>query len=169
MKKAILIITFFLFICYSVSAVISSSAYLTSNLINATGNGPIVYVPFNAVTFDDGNCFNLSNGSYIAPGNGTLIINGEIEVSNVTIDHKTLGILLYNATTSEQRYVYAINPYYLIDSVYPGYAQIPFSETMKCSTGDIFYLIVFVQGGTQTVTIVGGNRETRLSMNFFPN
>lgn len=148
----------------------SSSAYLTSNLTNATGNGPIVAVPFDAVTFDSGSCFNLSNGEYTAPGNGTLIITGICEISNLSSNHNTWGVYILNVTQSEQRYVFAINPYPIQDTVPPsGYSQLPFSETMRCSQGDVFVLKCFVQGGTQTVTINGGNRETRLSMNFFPD
>lgn len=155
------------FLC-DASVVVSSSAYMTSSLTNATGNGPVVPIPFNAVTFDDGSCFNLTNGQYVAPGDGTLIINGVVEVSNLSSNHNTLGVLILNATSGEQRYVYAINPYPIQDTVPPsGYSQMPYAETMKCSEGDVFVLDVFVLGGTQTVTINGGNRETRLSMNFF--
>ena len=147
--------------------VVSSSAYLLTNLNNSTGDGTFIYVPFNAVSFDDGACFNLSNGHYTAPGDGTLIINGIVEVSKLSSSHQTLAIVVYNQTNSQQRYMYAINPYPLQDSVYPGYCQLPFATTMKCSAGDVFQLLVFVIGGNKTVDLVGGQAETRLSVNFF--
>lgn len=141
---------------------------MTNDLIKATGNGSIVNVPFDSITFDDSSSFNFSNGSYVAPGDGTLIITGIVEVSNLNSNHATFAVVIYNSTNYEQRYVYAINAYPIQDTVPPnGYSQLPFCETMKCSEGDIFYLQVFVIGGTQTVTINGGNRETRLSFNFF--
>jgi hypothetical protein len=149
-------------------AVISASAYLTSSLTNCTGNGPLVYIPFNAVTFDDASSFNLSNGSYICSETGTLIINGIVEVSEIASSHTTLAVVVINQTTSEQRYVLCVNPYPILDGVPPhGYYQSSFATTMKCTEGDVFYLVVFVLGGTQTVTINGGQMETRMSYNLF--
>lgn len=156
--------------CTVNAQLISSSAYLTSSVNNSTGDGTILYVPFNAVTFDDANCFNLSNGTYVAPANGTLIITGIIEIANVSSTHNTFAVVLSNMTASENRYVYAINPYYLQDTVPPsGYSQLPYCETMKCSEGDVFCVMVFVIGGSKTVNVIGGMQETRLSMNFFPS
>jgi hypothetical protein len=151
------------------AALVSASAYLTTSLNNATGQNIIVDIPFNAVTFDDATSFNLSNGQYTCAHTGTLIITGIIEVSNVSALQKTLGVILINLTTNEPRYVYAINAYYLQDGVPPsGYSQLPFCETMKCTAGDVFALKVFVIGGTaNTVNIIGGQQETRLSMNLF--
>lgn len=167
MKK--LLLTLFLCLCFiNVWGISSSSAYMTNSLTNATGNGPIVNIPFNAITFDDTSSFNLSNGQYTAPGTGTLIVTGIIEISNVGPLHKTFAAIIKNVTTSEERYVYAINPYHLQDDVPPtGYSLLPFCETMKCSSGDIFVLQVFVIGGPITVTINGGSKETRLSFNYF--
>lgn len=170
MKKIMCALSLSLMALCDASVVVSSSAYMTSNLTNITGSSGIVSVPFNAVTFDDGSCFNTSNGQYVAPGDGTLIITGIIEVSNLSSSHNTFAAIVVNTTTSEQRYVYAINAFPIQDAVPPsGYSQMPFSETMKCSNGDVFVLKVFVIGGTQTVTINGGVAETRLSMNFFAN
>ena len=146
----------------------SSSAYLTSSLTNATGNGPVVTVPFDAVTFDDGSCFNLSNGHYSATGDGTLLIDGVVEVSNLNSAHATFAVVVKNITTGEQRYMYAINAWPIQDAVPPsGYSQVPYACTMKCSEGDEFVLQVFVIGGTVTVTINGGAAETRFSLNYF--
>ncbi len=160
----------FVFTAFSLEAgvVSSSSAYLTANLTNATGNGPVVAIPFDAVSFDDASCFNLSNGQYTAPGDGTLIINGVVEIANLSSNHNTLGVVVRNSTRSEQRYMYAINPYPIQDTVPPsGYSQLPYATTMKCTEGDIFILQVFVIGGTQTVNIIGGLAETRFSLNYF--
>lgn len=148
-------------------AVVSSSAYLSHDLIESTGNGTHVSIPFDTISFDDCHGFQ-QDGSYVAPNKGTLIITGIIEVSNLNALHKTLAVIVTNETTNEIRYLYAINPVPLQDGVPPsGYSQVPFALTMKCKKNDRFVMKVAVNGGIQTATIKGGAAETRLEFNFF--
>lgn len=142
--------------------VVSASAYLTNGLVNATGDGTHVWIPFNATVFDIGSNFNLTNGSWVAPSDGIVLINGGIEIYNLSASHNMFEYLIYNQTTTEQRYCTVKNAY--VDRNATGYYMETFSETMQCSQGDVFFLIASVYNGTKTVTITGGTRETRFNL-----
>lgn len=139
------------------------SVYMNSNQTNATGDGTIVYIPFDTENFDVGSNYDTTNHKYIAPEDGYYLVNGAVEVSNLGAAHTSMWIMVLNSTTNFQNYTDSLNPSSVrvnTGGIY--YYMKPFCTIMHMSQGDELQVLVRVTNSTKTVTVNGGYRETTL-------
>lgn len=141
----------------------SFSAYVTTAITNATGDGTNYQLGTSALTeaFDRGNNFN-TNGTFTAPDTGIYLLGMGVVCTNLSVGHTDFNNFIQVTGTSAKVYNGAsLNPF-----VCKGTGS-DFSQVTSClammTAGDTALAFVAVNGSTKTVTISGtgaGNENT---------
>jgi hypothetical protein len=148
---------------YGTSTVPSStcafSAYLTTTIPNATGDGTNALIIYDTERFDIGSNYNTATGLFTAPVTGHYIFGGDAHLENLSAGvTATLGHLAVNATLTYR--------FFEIDKGSSGtLTGASFSLIIFLNAGDTFSVYVSATGGTKTAGITGTSGS--LCANFF--
>ena len=125
-------------------------ADLTANLSNVTGDGTGYFVPFNALSFDQGGNFNTTTGTFTAPVTGLYQLELTLQLSGVSNANNRFAMNIY---TTSSNYLYDAGKLQPDSS---SRVAIHFSVLTKMNAGDTARAVIDVEGGSRVVSILYG-------------
>lgn len=136
----------------------SFNAYCSANITDVTGDGTGYTIIFNTESFDVGNNFNTTTGTYTFPVTGKYQLNVNVGVGGILVGHTQLLIQISVSGTIYQ--LLNVSPFPISvggDLVFCG------SLTVQASASDTAFVIAYATGGTKVVDLKGGINVSHFS------
>ncbi len=138
-----------------VSSSVGSSAFLTTDVPNATGNGAMFAIPYDATIYNDGSAYDTTTFVYTAAKTGKYTFSGTVGI--IILNPTETQAAIFLQTTAQLFQIYTINPFAMSGN---GNLIIPFVKTCQMTAGDTAYVQVGVYGGASDDVTVSANNNT---------
>lgn len=128
-------------------------AYVSAPLLNATGDGTVVKIPYNTVVFDNTGSFIPAINTFIAPVSGRYMLGCCIYLNNIAAANTAMVQFVRVGVRS---YEIQNNPYAFTPIPVTNFIQ-PNSLLVDVTAGDNCYIEVVVYGSGKTVNVQSGS------------
>lgn len=137
---------------YSNSSQPGGGWYVSSAMSNATGDGTVVTVIFNAQTWQQGSNFNTSTGVFTCPSTGTYLITGQVTLAGLGAGHTACEMNIAGSGGTFTRQVY--NPYAMSEQTL---VTLPICGINQYTASSTIFINIGVFFSTKTVSILNDN------------
>jgi hypothetical protein len=125
-------------------------AYVTSAMINATGDGTTAQIVFDTVQVNEGSNYNAGTGVFTAPVTGNYFFSASTQCQGVVAQTSAYMSLVATGYTAVANF---LNPAAVTNATFVG---LQVSSVIHMTAGDTCYAAVTYSGSTKTI-IIGGN------------